>query len=306
MKVVSRVLVSLFFITLSFFAASTQAAESTSVQINKTSTNTNVESSETRVSPVTNPELRAEAGSMSNYSLSFSLSYFGAAVNTPFADTYKKVKEHSASENKTALSGTLGARYRFNNRRTLDFGSGLKMLTPFNGQERMEFSSPYLSFNTVDKAGQLQYQTKVSASANTSQFYSDLGQIGTMGYTYGLKYGLGVSRYILSLEGSVKWFVYDRNVKTDLDISNLYVGLYPGLDYQISDKWSFKTSFSTSLMSLKRKNLTTWQGDVINQRIGVGVAVTPTVFVNPYLNFYPDRFTWETTTIAMNTVFSVF
>ena len=259
-----------------------------------------------RLSTVTNPELRAYAGSMSKISVKTSLSYSGSQIGSPFQDSYRKVDSKSASENLTSLSGSISGRYRIDRKRTLDFGSGLKAVTPFHGTDRVDVKDPYLSYSKVDRNGALQYRGSFGVSATTDNFYSGLGQVGSGSFSYGMKYYLGESRFRLSLNGLVRAFFYDEDVSTRLDLSDYYMGFFPGLDYGLSDRLSIKTSLSLSVKKLKRKPLSTWKSDILSQRLGSGISISPVIYLYPYVNFFPDRFTWATSTLSVSTTFSVF
>jgi hypothetical protein len=43
----------------------------------------------------------------------------------------------------------------------------------------------------------------------------------------------------------------------------------------------------------------------MNEQLGVGYAITKVIYVNPYFQFYPTQFTWNTTTVNLSTVFSL-
>ena len=259
-------------------------------------------------SNLTHPELRAEEGSMSKYSVKAFLSYYGPPVATPLASEQPN-PDNKVGDYKVALSGSMSGRYRINSSEVLSAGSGLKALTPFHGLERVDLKSPYLKYSKSLRFHKVQMRLTSGVSVTTQKAYTDAGQVGALSGSYSMKYKLGQTNLRLSLSTSLNIFIYNRayNAKTDRTSSRYFLGVYPGIDYRLSDNYTVQTSLSTSFANPRKDEK--WQSlnsRTITQRLGVSIALSKTTFLYPYFNFYPEKFTWETTTLSFNTIFSVF
>lgn len=258
-------------------------------------------------SEITNPELRADQGTLARWSLSSSLSYSGSPVSQPLGKNQPN-PDNSPIDTLVSLSGSLGARYTLDADDMIGLGTGIRLLAPFHGLERTEPSSPYIYYSHFSHHGAVQMSRGVSASAVTEKSYRDVGEFMSLAASTKLKYRLGKTPLLLSFEGKLSWFLYNRryNAKTDRNASNYYLSLYPGLDYRMTDKTTLKTSLSTNYANSRRaSNWWNWEKKTVSQRLGVGVSITPTVYFYPYLNFYPQSFTWDTTTLSFSTTFSL-
>lgn len=245
---------------------------------------------------------------MSKYSFKASLSYYGPPVAKPLSPEQPN-PDNKIGDYKVALSGSISGRYRINSSKVLSFGSGLTALTPFHGLERLDLKSPYIDFSKSFRGDALQMRVSSGASATTQKVYLNAGQVGALFGSCSLKYRLADTAFRLSLSSSLNIFLYERayNAKSDRSASRYFLGLYPGLDYRWSDKLTVQTSLSTNYANERKEE--SWsliKPRTLTQRLGVSLALTKTTFLYPYLNFYPESFTWDTTTLSFKTIFSVF
>lgn len=256
---------------------------------------------------ITDARLKAEEGSRSKYSMKFSLSYQGPPVGEPLAKDQPN-PDNNPGDYSTALGGSVGLRYRFSPQSALSAGTGLSALTPFHGIRRFDVKTPYLSYDLSNRIGDMQMRNSWSGSVTTVPNYQKIGQVGGLGYSNSMVYNVATSGWALGLDTNLDYFIYNRDyVKKDGKASKYHIGLYPNLKYNISDKFSVNTSVAFMYQNL-RSSTNDWK--VANKtrtgRLGAGYAFTKSVYFSPYLNYYMEDFSWDTTTLNFATTFSIF
>lgn len=255
---------------------------------------------------ITNAEMAAQAGSRSQYSVKFNVSYYGAPIERPFSKEGPN-PDNSPIDPSTALSGSLSLRYRLNKKSAVSLGSGLTALTPFHGVKRVDTKNPYVSIDYNYKAGEFQLRNSASISATTVENYTKRGQNASVSLSQGLAYNVPDTKFTMGASASLSLYNYTREYQPkDGSVSRYYLGVYPFAEYGFAQKYSLKTSFGFGFYN-PRSSSDEWemQRRLVSQWLGVGYSHSRTVYIYPYLSFYPSKFHWGTTTVAFSTVFSV-
>lgn len=255
---------------------------------------------------ITDAKIKADAGSLSQFSMKFNLSYYGPIL----ADVSEKDQPNPDASNgphETSISGSLGGRYRIDKTSTISLGSGLKLIHPFHGMDRTDLNNPYVSYDMTKKISGIQMRNSFGASYVTIPNYTDVGEYGSLNYDLSLSYDIGASGWAASLDSSIGYYLYKRDyVASDKKASGGNVAVYPGFKYNVSDKLNINTSTSISFWNPRSlPNHTALLNTVVSQRLGVGYAYTRDIYVAPYLNFFPDRLSADRTTFNISTSFSV-
>ena len=255
---------------------------------------------------ITDAKMKADAGSLSKYSLSFSLSYYGPTFGELDAKDQPN-PDGSRGTYETAISGSLGGRYRIDSTQTISVGSGLRAVHPFHGMERVDLNNPFLSYGIVKRFGNLQMRQSGGVSYITVPNYKVIGEYGSLSYDLATVYNIKTSPYAIGLDLSLSYFLYDRDyIASDRSASRNSVALYPNFKYNFSDKTSMNTSLNISFAN-PRSRADEWAllPKTISQRLGVGYAYTRDIYLSPYVNFFPDKLSLDRTTINFSTVFSL-
>ena len=255
---------------------------------------------------ITDAEMAAQAGSRSQYSLKFNLSYYGAPIDRPFSKEGPN-PDNAPIDPSTAFSGSLSMRYRLNKRSAISVGSGITALTPFHGVKRVDMKNPYASIDYNYRVNNYQLRSSISGSATTVDNYKKRGQDGSVSFSQGLAYRFPDTKFTLGSSATISTYIYRRKFEaSDGSVSRIYLGVYPYADYKLGAKTSLKTSLGFGFYN-PRSSSDEWemQRRSVTQRLGVGYAHKRTVYIYPYVNFYPDAFNWKTTTVAFSTVFSL-
>lgn len=253
---------------------------------------------------ITDPEVRAEAGSRSRYSIKGTLSYSGAPVGEPLSENLPN-PDDSPGTFKTSLSGTISARYRLDKNSSLGLGTGIKTIAPFHGAERTDLTDPRLSYTSVYKAYGIQSVTSASVLAVTNPDYTEIGEVAGLTFYQSGKYRVGSWTYGLSL--SFSNYYYDRAYESsDGNAANYFLSLSPSLSYRVSDKVKIKTSVKRGIRNLRKAHdLGAWDNRTVSGKLGVGIGITKDIYINPYLYYYPEEFSWKSTSLSFSTVFSI-
>lgn len=255
---------------------------------------------------ITDAKIKADAGSLSKYSLKFNLSYYGPT----FGDLGAKDQPNpdgSIGTYETSIGGSLGGRYRIDKRTTISVGSGIKLIHPFHGMDRTDLNNPYISYDMTNKFSGIQMRNSIGASYITIPNYKNVGEYAGLNYDASFSYDLGMSRFAIGLDTSIGYYLYNRDyIKKDGKANRSSVSFYPTLKYNFSDKLNVNTSTNISFWNPRsRSNETVLLNKTVSQRLGVGYAYTRDIYVAPYINFYPDRFSDDATTLNISTSFSL-
>lgn len=256
---------------------------------------------------ITDAKLRAEGGSLSRYSLRFNFNYYGPTLGD-VSEKDQPNPDGSIGSFQTALSGTMGMRYRLNSRSSIGLQGGLKVIYPLHGAERIDFSNPSLNYDYAFRAGELQMRNSPSIIFRTVPEFTRIGQTGYVSDYHSVVYDFGSSRFAVGADVSATVFVYNRAYEPkDGKAPRHSIDFNPNLKFRFSDKLSFITSTNFSWWNPRaQSDGLILLNKAVNQRIGAGYALTRDTYLNPFLAFYPQKLTTENTTLNLSTIFSIF
>jgi len=256
---------------------------------------------------ITDAKLKADSGSLSKYSLAFTLAYYGPTVGDLSAADQPN-PDGSTGTYETSLGGSLGGRYRLNSRSSFSAGTGVKAIHPFHGMERFDTNNPYVNFSMSDRFQDIQMRNTVGISFITVPNYTKLGETAGLNYDTSMVYNIGTSPIAIGLDTSIAYYFYNRGYQPkDNKTTSLYnLAVYPNAKYNVTDKLNINTSVNFSFYNPRaRFNQSVLLNRTISERLGVGYAYTRDIYFSPYLNFFPDNLSDDGTTINFSTVFSV-
>lgn len=257
---------------------------------------------------ITDAKLKADSGSLSKYSLKISLSYNGPGVGD-LGNKMQPNPDGSVGVFETSLGGSIGGRYRFDNKSAVSVGTGINALTPFHGTERVDVKTPFVSYDRSARLGDVQMRNSFGASATTTPNYRNLGQFGGLSYDNSLIYNIPETRLAAGVDTGFNVYMYERafDDRRDSKSTSAYtLEFFPQVKYNATDTLNISTSLALRYWNPRRLG-DGWNlaNKIISARTGLGVAVSRDVYFSPYLNYYPDDFRWSTTTISFSTVFSM-
>lgn len=256
---------------------------------------------------ITDAKLRAESGSLSRYSLRSNFNYFGPTLGD-VSEKDQPNPDGSIGSFQTALSGTMGMRYRFDSRSSVGLSGGLKVIYPLHGAERVDLSNPSFNYDYAFKVGEVQMRNSPAIVFRTIPEFIRIGQTGYISDFHSVVYDFGASGFAIGTDASATLFVYNREYESkDGKAPRLGIEMNPNLKYRFSNRLSFITSTNLAWWNPRsQSNGLILLNKAVNQRFGAGYAYTRDIYFNPYLAFYPQNLKAETTTLNFNTIFSVF
>lgn len=255
---------------------------------------------------ITDSKLKAESGSLSRYSLKFALSYYGPPIGD-LSNEKQPNPDGSIGNNDTSLSGSIGGRYRFDSRSAVSVGTGISSLTPFHGSKRTDVKTPFISYDLNSRLQNVQMRNSYGLSVTTVKEYLDVGQYGTLSYDNNLVYNLGNSGFAVGLDTGLSVFLYNRDYeKADRTAGRYFVGFYPQMKYNFTDKLSAYTSLAIGFTNPRALD-DEWAmlNRTMTGRLGAGYAFTRDIYFSTFLNFYPKELKTDSTTVSFSTVFSI-
>ncbi|WP_415062175.1 hypothetical protein [Bdellovibrio sp.] len=255
---------------------------------------------------ITDTKLKADSGSLSRYSLKFSLAYSGPPIGD-LSNKYQPNPDGSIGVFATSLGGSISGRYRMDSKSALSVGTGITALTPLHGVERTDVKTPFISYDRNARLGEVQMRNSYGASITTVPNFRDVGQYSSLSYDNSLVYNFGASGFAVGLDTGLNIFLYERGYeKKDGKASRYHMGFYPQVKYNFSDRVNVYTSVAMNFWNPRFRDS---EADLLNKtlsgRLGMGVAFTRDIYFAPFLNFYPENLRTETTTLSFATIFSI-
>ncbi|MDZ4083505.1 MAG: hypothetical protein U1E10_11255 [Bdellovibrionales bacterium] len=324
MSVFKSVSASFFAVSFSFFSASVVMA---SVTPEKVASETTAPAAATSVgsqqnalglkkfeesNTLTDPKLRADAGSLSQLSMRASLSYFGPTLGDLSAPEQPN-PDGSVGNYSQAMKGSVSLRYRLSPDRTISAGTGISLIKPFHGWDRTDVNNPFVSYDFSNRFGKLQMRNSPGLTVSTVPNYTDIGQFGGVSWDNSLVYGIADTKLAISFDTAINYWIFTRahrpgSTKSGGDgrASQYSISWYPGLKYNFTDKLNLNGSAGFSLYNPREVfNDTTLWNRTVTLRLGLGYAVTRDIYFAPYLQGFVTRPSLDLTTLNVSGVFSV-
>ena len=255
---------------------------------------------------ITDAHIRAEAGSMSRYSAKLSFSYYGPPAGD-LSNEKQPNPDGTIGNYNTAIGGSVGVRYRIDPTRTISFGTGLNVITPFQQLKRVDVRTPYVSFDKTYRLAAWQMRHSLGGSVVTTPEYLAVGEYGSLTYDGSLYRDIGHSRFSVGLDTSLGYFLFKRNYRAADSMAPRYNwGFFPTLKFRANDHFGIYSSIATNFYNPHATNdETVWQHRTISQRLGFEYSINRDIYIAPYFNFFPQELSINSTTINLNTVISI-
>lgn len=268
---------------------------------------------------ITDIELKAQAGSLSRYSLKFDLAYSGPPVDN-LSDPQMPNPDNRPRPNRTSLGGFMGLRYRMSSSEALNLSTGFRWFTPYHQvagehvQKRStdkdyEIANPQVSYDKTYAVGVTQMRSSVKGTFITSDYYRDQAENSALGLSQGVKWTIGQSRVILGNVFDFDYYFFDREFRRGdaANISTYNFSLIPSIEYKLLDNLNLRASCAWSFSQLRRAdNDWDWESLQPSARAGLGWAITRDIYFSPYLSFFTMNPAIRTTSASFSTVFSIF
>jgi hypothetical protein len=261
---------------------------------------------------ISDASLKANAGSLSRWSMRFNLGYAGPPLGDLSALEQPNL-DGTVTNDATSVSGNMGVRYRFDPARSLSLVVGVQDDYPLREQQHFGLSNPTMAYNSGFRFLGWQMLSSPGFSLITDRVLHAKGEYGSVVYTLNSVRDLGDSDFALSFDSSVNWYLFYRDYNAapvkkggDGKLRRIKYTLQPGAKYNVTRKFNVNAYFGINLFNPRNEesSLPIYSRPVYI-RTGVGYAFTRDIYVNPYLQLYPGHLGMNTTTINLSTVFSI-
>jgi hypothetical protein len=273
---------------------------------------------------ITNNNLRAYAGSNSDWSIASAFNYQGGTISQPFDQNRPDISNASGTTAKADLDGNISVKYNLNATNSLMAGIGIRWIAPFSSTlvdydgDRFDFINPYLQYQYVYKwlgiQSVLQFaflqwtQTDFTALGYGQQLSVDQENIYEIGKT-GLSVGASAfAQYQFFNKSGAYGSPSDPTYVPDVGyVQSVYLfGISPEIEYQLTDKINLRTLISGLTFEHYSKGSPTLQRDSTYQSIGVGFSVTRDIFLYPNIQFLPQDFVSSATNVGLSATINLF
>lgn len=277
---------------------------------------------------ITNKLLRAESGSTSIWSVGTSLEYAGGNLRKPLSEDRPNIASTTATTDKAFLDGQADVKYNISSQHSLSAGIGVRWITPFSSErprgydgKRVDVANPFLNYQLLYNLGGLQSVLQVQPTIYTESNLTRLGyhssllvnqdsviELGDSGFTVGFSVWAQYVRY--DKEGSSgdpnDPDDYTADVRTEQ--ADYIFGLSSVLEYMFNDTFNLRTVLYLYNYEHMRSepDRTTYAKDTITQSFGLGISITPVIFLYPNIQFVPEDIRDDLTNVGISADISVF
>ncbi len=269
---------------------------------------------------ITNRRLRADSGSLSTWSVSSSWNYQGGSLAFPKEPQRPNIVKGADALQLQNLTGDIGVRHRFTKLFSLTASTGVFWTTPFHdtiktkdpklkenfdeNHQKLTVNDPLLKATYLNKFAFLQMVTNFKGTLVTNN------QQKLDGYRW--SYYLS-QQFMHNIEGTK--FSYGGNIalqfytfsKENPALTDQVFGVYPAVEYEISDKVMFRTAFGQWVYQhLRNQDNWTYEKRKVYQSVGFGILLSRDVFLYPNIQYIPSDIRSDRTNIALSTNINFF
>lgn len=262
---------------------------------------------------LTNPNLRAYAGSKSRWSISNSINYDGGTVSNPFGESRPNIANASATSDDTDINDQISVKYNIDAMNSVLFGVGVRKMTPFTGTgpsahfraqggKDVDMYDPTLTYQYVYKFMGVQSVAQLYYTQYTREdIHSSQGGNLDKNLSFDQESMYEIGRW--SIGASIG---FGGNTATDptQDYSRYQVWLDPDIEFALNDTYNLRAIANAWSYEWypKEKML----HDTYSQSLGVGISVTRDVFLYPNVQFLPSQMAWSQTNLGMTATVNLF
>lgn len=281
---------------------------------------------------ITDARLRAQLGSKSKWSFKSSLAYSGGSVERPFDAVRPNYRASADIESMTSLSGDLGLNFRFTDKDNIGIGTGLTIVDPFHGDiskpvvdprnenadsiSRYQFSTPFINWTRGYRVWDTQMVSSLTYSHATDSDSLKLSKtFGTIGFSQTVLKNFGTSGWNGGASVSLSKYFYSGDVDDAGMLKRMAAGVYkrndvgmglfPFVQYQFNDKYSFRTIFGY-FQFMTYENASEPIQIEPYQSVGLGVSITRDIYIYPNIQFTPKDMRADRTNVALSTNINLF
>jgi hypothetical protein len=262
---------------------------------------------------ITNRRLRADVGSLSLWSVSTQWTYQGGSIADPTDAKRPNIVQGADALTLQNLTGDIGVRYRFTKLFSLTASTGVFMTTPFHdsietdnktlqknfdeNHQKITVNDPLIKATYVNKFDFIQSVTqgKLTLITNNQQKLQGYQWSYYVSQNFMHQVGNGRLSYGVNMTAQLYSFSKQNDALTDQ-----VFGVYPALEYEISEKFNFRTTLGQWVYQhIRSEEESTFQKRKVYNSLGLGILLSRDVFLYPNIQYIPSDIRSDRTNIAM-------
>lgn len=268
---------------------------------------------------ITNRRLRADMGSVSDWSIRSFFNYQGGSLEKPLAADRPNIVNGADALTLANASGSIGVRYRVTKFDSLNLSFGINMTTPFqssiktnnaalkknfeDNKQKTTVNDPTLSYSHVASLLGVQSITGVSSTwiTNAQLVDADYDSLHIASQTFMKDFGNGFSAGVAF---QALFYTFDGNQQ---GVTDRVLGVYPAAEYVINDIYNIRTVFGTWVYQHNRgAEENTYVKRDVYQSVGLGISLSRDVFLYPNIQYIPSDIRSDRTNVAISANINMF
>lgn len=263
---------------------------------------------------ITNRRLRADSGSLSKWSVSSGFTYQGGSLAHPKDASRPNIVKGADALTLQNFTGDIGVRYRLTKLFSLTASTGVFMTTPFHdsirtknrklqqnfdeNHQKATVNDPFLKATYVNKFSVYQAVTQAKLTHITNNQQKLDGY--RWNYYVSQQFMHNVADTKFSYGGNLAVQFYSFSGNENMSLTDRIIGFYPALEYEITDKLNFRTTFGTWVYQhIRSQDAWTYEKRKAYQSLGLGILLSRDVFLYPNLQYIPSDIRADRTNIAL-------
>lgn len=264
---------------------------------------------------ITNRRLRADSGSLSRWSVSSGFTYQGGSLAHPKDASRPNIVKGADALTLQNFTGDIGVRYRVTKLFSLTASTGVFMTTPFHdsirtndkklkknfdeNHQKATVNDPFLKATYVNKFYVFQSVTQVKITDITNNQQKLDGYRWNYYASEQLMHNVSGTKFSYGVNVNVQFYSFNGHKNTNL--TDQVHGVIPALEYEISEKLNFRTTFGTWVYQHIRKDDNwTYEKRKAYQSVGLGILLSRDVFLYPNIQYIPSDIRSDRTNIALS------
>lgn len=315
----SSVIVSLLIATLSLGAFAQDKKAAPAAAKAEVATEKKEEKVDEADKLITNRRLRADMGSVSDWSIRSFFNYQGGSLEKPLAADRPNIVNGADALTLANASGSIGVRYRVTKFDSLNLSFGINMTTPFqssiktnnaalkqnfeDNKQKTTVSDPTLSYSHVASLLGVQSITGLSSTWVTNAQLVDLDydSLHIASQTFMKDFGNGFSAGVAF---QALFYTFDGSQQ---GVTDRVLGVYPAAEYVINDTYNVRTVFGTWVYQHNRgADENTYVKRDVYQSVGLGISLSRDVFLYPNIQYIPSDVRSDRTNVAISANINMF
>ena len=269
---------------------------------------------------ITNKRLRADSGSLSEWSMSSSFNYQGGSLSDPTDAKRPNIVNGADALTLQNLTGDIGVRYRITKLLSITGSTGLFMTTPFHNSidtdneklkenfeynhQKLTINDPLLRLTYLSKVGDIQSVSNIKLTLITNNQQKLAGYLWSYYLSQNFMYQFEETRFSIGANLTAQLYSFSRENES---LTDRVFGVYPAFEYEINETFNFRTAFGTFVYQhLRGSDSSTYEKRAVYQSLGLGISITRDIFLYPNVQYIPSDIRSDRTNLALNANINLF